>query len=809
MPETSAPPVIGTLVSVSGTARLRHADGSTQPAQGGTTLQLGDSVETGADGSVGLSLKDGTALSLGPQGRLELNDLLFTPDSADSHADIMVHQGAFSLSSGAIAHAAPGAMQVRTPSMVIGVRGTTIAGQVAPGGGTRVVLLADANGHVGQVVVSNQSGQVIISTLMTMVSLDNPLAMLGQPVPVNAAQVETLFGEALRTLPPPAPSPAAPPAQNQDGPSTSPDDQAASEESAPADADSQPSQLNNSTVETNTPFQWYSPQIVSTITNSPVADVLVLAQQARQILSELTNVGSSTTSTGIVSNAGQQQQQTPQTGQDNAAATGLTGGAGKDVLVGTGADDRITGLGGADTLTGGAGADSFVYTQASDSPQDAPDTITDFGTGNDLIQLQGATGYDFMNYGDGFDGLSVADVVALLGQDSGQFSCTYMFRTQGMTYLYVSGAGTGTSYDGTLICLGATNVLLSMIDDGVYQAGSQISGDDSSETLTGTSAADIIDGQGGADVIYGGTGWDRIDLGDDGDADTVVVGADDIGAGDHDSVHNFRAEDAVDLSAVANSLNTGNGAGLGGVLWTNAVYLDADSTILAADYGDFYLFSIDAEADENFEYSLSVTTDQGSGMAAFYLTADGRLFFGLDDAASAQNDVLAVDGDVLYLNALGGDDIVFGSTGSDEIDGGDGDDWLYGEVGDDRLSGAAGSDTLVGGAGSDTFVLDDPTNDWIMDFDAGEGDVVALSATAFAIAGQDLTDGETYFETSDLGLISGAVGTSGIIVVGGGDNAQVWYCSDLSDAANSSYQIATLANTSLGDVSASDFSVAA
>ncbi|WP_347168881.1 M10 family metallopeptidase C-terminal domain-containing protein [Pseudomonas salmasensis] len=63
------------------------------------------------------------------------------------------------------------------------------------------------------------------------------------------------------------------------------------------------------------------------------------------------------------------------------------GGSGNDVLIGNQANNHITGGAGADNLTGGGGADTFVYSKASDSTASKPDTITDFTSGVDKIDL--------------------------------------------------------------------------------------------------------------------------------------------------------------------------------------------------------------------------------------------------------------------------------------------------------------------------------------------------------------------------------------------------------------------------------------
>ncbi|AZE61521.1 MULTISPECIES: M10 family metallopeptidase C-terminal domain-containing protein [Pseudomonas fluorescens group] len=65
------------------------------------------------------------------------------------------------------------------------------------------------------------------------------------------------------------------------------------------------------------------------------------------------------------------------------------GGSGHDVLIGNHVNNRMTGGAGGDTLTGGGGADTFVYNRASDSPAENPDTLTDFTSGIDKIDLSG------------------------------------------------------------------------------------------------------------------------------------------------------------------------------------------------------------------------------------------------------------------------------------------------------------------------------------------------------------------------------------------------------------------------------------
>lgn len=74
----------------------------------------------------------------------------------------------------------------------------------------------------------------------------------------------------------------------------------------------------------------------------------------------------------------------------NCTIENAIGGHGHDTLIGNDADNRLTGGGGADQLRGDGGADTFIYTNASDSTPEHPDTLMDFTSGTDKIDVSGA-----------------------------------------------------------------------------------------------------------------------------------------------------------------------------------------------------------------------------------------------------------------------------------------------------------------------------------------------------------------------------------------------------------------------------------
>jgi Ca2+-binding RTX toxin-like protein len=83
------------------------------------------------------------------------------------------------------------------------------------------------------------------------------------------------------------------------------------------------------------------------------------------------------------------------------------------------------------------------------------------------------------------------------------------------------------------------------------------------------------------------------------------------------------------------------------------------------------------------------------------------------------------------LNGNQGADLVHAGAGDDAIYGGQGADTLYGDDGNDVISGDLGGDSLFGGHGADKFVFQAGSGqDWIGDFNAGEGDKIVLPARA-------------------------------------------------------------------------------
>ena len=101
--------------------------GSAVPGGVGIRVQSSDRIITGADGSVGITMDDDSLLSAGPNSVLSLDRYAFDPTTSQGRFDAGLNKGTLMVISGRIAKGSPDAMTVRTPAVLLGVRGTTFA----------------------------------------------------------------------------------------------------------------------------------------------------------------------------------------------------------------------------------------------------------------------------------------------------------------------------------------------------------------------------------------------------------------------------------------------------------------------------------------------------------------------------------------------------------------------------------------------------------------------------------------------------------------------------------------------------------
>jgi hypothetical protein len=126
-----APRPAGLIKIASGSAFVVRA-GAQLPAEAGQPIFEADTVKTGADGRLGITLKDDTRVSLGPSSEVRVNRFVYAPAEGRLGLALGVVRGVMAYVSGRIAKLAPDSIRLETPAAVMGVRGTTLAVRVTP-----------------------------------------------------------------------------------------------------------------------------------------------------------------------------------------------------------------------------------------------------------------------------------------------------------------------------------------------------------------------------------------------------------------------------------------------------------------------------------------------------------------------------------------------------------------------------------------------------------------------------------------------------------------------------------------------------
>ena len=120
---------VAQIKTVSGQAEIVR-NGSRTPARVGDPLYEKDTIETGGDGAIGITFIDNTVMSSGPDSQIVLEDYKFNSSNFKGWMLTDMNRGTVSMISGDIARSTPGAMKIKTPTAILGVRGTRFAIEV-------------------------------------------------------------------------------------------------------------------------------------------------------------------------------------------------------------------------------------------------------------------------------------------------------------------------------------------------------------------------------------------------------------------------------------------------------------------------------------------------------------------------------------------------------------------------------------------------------------------------------------------------------------------------------------------------------
>jgi len=198
--------VIGKVMQTEGNAWITH-EGVKQAARADMPVFERDTVETADGAQVSLVFADRSTFVLKDKGALALDEFVYDPNHHTGKETFLIAQGAFNFVSGDIAKTVPEAAVLHTPTVSIGIRGTTVAGVVGSEGVTSVALEADPGSNfVGEISVGRLGG----GSEVVVINTENS-GILGAAGTAALVVTTNAAAAIAAAVPPPMPPPAVAP----------------------------------------------------------------------------------------------------------------------------------------------------------------------------------------------------------------------------------------------------------------------------------------------------------------------------------------------------------------------------------------------------------------------------------------------------------------------------------------------------------------------------------------------------------------------------------------------------------------------
>jgi hypothetical protein len=141
---------IGKVVAATGSITIEHASavvvqanvsGQASQTKVGDLVYLGDVVQTGADGRIGINFTDGTSFNLSSNARMALTEFVYDPNGKSNSSLLSLTKGTFTFVAGKIAKT--GDMKIDTPVATMGIRGTTPRIEISDDGTVKFATLIE------------------------------------------------------------------------------------------------------------------------------------------------------------------------------------------------------------------------------------------------------------------------------------------------------------------------------------------------------------------------------------------------------------------------------------------------------------------------------------------------------------------------------------------------------------------------------------------------------------------------------------------------------------------------------------------
>jgi len=192
---------IGEVTEQIGDASITTQDGDTKASAQGEDVKSMDTIRT-AVGRTAIEFVDNTRVDVTENSKLVIDEFIYDPNTSTGKLALKASFGTVRYASGQIAKNSRQNVQIRTPTAVIGVRGTDFSMTVDETGNSTIILLPSCTGIgstricvVGEIEVSSDIGTVILNQAFQATVVETAKSQPFEPLKLDID--ESLIGNLL------------------------------------------------------------------------------------------------------------------------------------------------------------------------------------------------------------------------------------------------------------------------------------------------------------------------------------------------------------------------------------------------------------------------------------------------------------------------------------------------------------------------------------------------------------------------------------------------------------------------------------
>ena len=182
---TSAYANIGQVIIQSGETNIERGKGEFESIDKGFEMKSMDTVRT-KNGRTAIEFIDDTRVDVTENSKLIMDDFVYDPNTKTGSLSLKASFGTVRYASGQIAKNSRQNIKIRTPTAVVGVRGTDFSMTIDELGSSTIVLLPSCNTNgncvVGEITVSSEVGMVIMNQAFQATVVPSPYTEPSRPV---------------------------------------------------------------------------------------------------------------------------------------------------------------------------------------------------------------------------------------------------------------------------------------------------------------------------------------------------------------------------------------------------------------------------------------------------------------------------------------------------------------------------------------------------------------------------------------------------------------------------------------------------